>query len=140
MIIYHQNNIGGLAGAKVYYGPFTRYAAIYSATPGITSVENNIVLQWNILNEVENNLVAQWNLLNEVSNSSVLQWNILDEVSNSTILQWDISNSVQNSTVLQWRINELLNTLTEARLMHINAPDTIMLIAESNRLMKILKG
>ena len=110
------------------------------AASSSTPVQNNLVAQWNILNEVENNLVAQWNLLNEVQNNLVAEWNILDEVSNSTTLQWNTSNSVQNSTVLQWNINELLNTLTEARLMHINAPDTIMLIAESNRLMKILKG
>lgn len=140
MIIYHQNNIGGLAGADVHYNSLNKYLAIHSKTPGISPVQNSIVLQWDILNAIENSLVVQWNILNEVNNSTVLQWGILNEVSNSSVLQWDILSTVEASLVLQWSINDLLSTLTEARLMHIDSPKTTMLIAKSNRLMKILKG
>ena len=32
MIIYHQTNVGGLAGASIYYGTLTRYMVVYSET------------------------------------------------------------------------------------------------------------
>lgn len=89
-------------------------AAVTGATlTVISTVSNELGLNWDMLNAVSNSAQFDWNSFETVSNQAIVQWALLNSVSNSTQLDWGVLNSVLNSTQLDWNMLEGVSNNSE---------------------------
>jgi len=72
-----------------------------------TPVNDDLVLQWDILDLVYDDLELVWDLNNTINDDLVLQWDLLNLVNDDTELIWDIHNLATDDLELVWDMQEL---------------------------------
>lgn len=83
------------------------YDAADNPPSGLTQVEMDSALEWNVLGSVEKDSTLQWSILKAVAKDSDLRWSILQALYRDLELRWDSDGStgtVVSDLTLQWNI------------------------------------
>lgn len=82
----------------------TKKNYLIDAIAGLSSVSNDVVLTYNLLNSSQSDNSISWNILNSVSQDGSILWNLQNSVSSDNSISWDLISQVISDKGLSWDI------------------------------------
>lgn len=69
---------------------------------GSTSVQQDSLFRWNLIEALQSNSSLRWNVATSTENNQSVRWNILEGTIASVSLSWNLAASVQANVIPRW--------------------------------------
>lgn len=118
------------------FKPLNRVIYFPVSSSGLTSVQQDSFVRWNIIQAIHNDAQLKWDVRIAVENDTLIKWNVLTGVLADTELSWNTLTSAQNALELKWHLLERItadvsiywNLLTSAQKDAVTAWNTLSAI------------
>jgi hypothetical protein len=85
-----------------------RFILIPSSGGGTSSIYQDGLIRWHILQEIQNDASLTWDVKVSLQNDLLTRWNVLTGVLSDTTLRWHSLAAIQQDTLLRWDVASAL--------------------------------
>lgn len=88
------------------FAPLNRIIYFPVSTGGLTSVQQDSFVRWNIIQAIHSDTALTWNVRIAIDNDIPIEWNVITGALADTPLHWNVLTSAQNTLSIKWNLLE----------------------------------